>query len=150
MWQFRKACRARKRLKLKKEFLKIANMRSSRRNQHKVCTLNNPIKILNTNKCNMQRINTSEKRFSFVCGDIELNPGPVNISSMSVLTTRLARIGRKPVNIIGGGNCFRPRLHDSGMKLCRLKTITFSTIHTVPVELYLLQLLFISLLKFTR
>ena len=54
----------------------------------------------------MQRINTSEKRFLFVCGDIELNPGPVNISSMSVLTTRLARIGRKPVNIIGDGNCF--------------------------------------------
>ena len=45
---------------------------------------------------------------------------------------------------------FRPRLHDTGMKLCRLKTITFSTIHTVPVELYLLQLLFISLLKFAR
>ena len=75
MWQFRKACHARKMLKLKKEFLKIANVRSSR-NQHKVCTLNNPIKILNTNKCNMQGINTSEKRFLFVCGDIELNPGP--------------------------------------------------------------------------
>ena len=106
MWQCRKAHRARKMLKLKKEFLKIANVRSSRRNQHKVFTLNNPIKILNTNKCNMQRINTSEKRFLFVCGDIELNPGPVNISSMSVLTTRLACIGRKPVNIIGDGNCF--------------------------------------------
>ena len=106
MWQFRKARRARKMLKLKKEFLKIANVRSSRGNQYKVCTLNNPIKILNTNKCNMQRINTSEKRFLFVCGDIELNAGPVNISGMSVLTTRLARIGRKPVNIIGDGNCF--------------------------------------------
>ena len=106
MWQFRKARRARKMPKLKKEFLKIANVRCSRRNQHKVCTLNNPIKILNTNKCNMQRINTSEKRFLFVCGDTELNPGPVNISSMSVLTTRLARIGRRPVNIIGDGNCF--------------------------------------------
>ena len=56
----------------------------------------------------MQRINTSDKRFLFVCGDIELNPGAVNISSMSVLTTRLARIGRKPVNIIGDGNCFFP------------------------------------------
>ena len=33
---------------------------------------------------------------------------------------------------------------------CRLKIITFSTVHTVPVELYLLQLLFISLLKFAR
>ena len=54
----------------------------------------------------MQRMKTSEKRILFVCGDIELNPGPINISSMSVLTTRLARIGRKPVNIIGDGNCF--------------------------------------------
>ena len=44
----------------------------------------------------------------------------------------------------------RPRSHDTGMKLCWLKIITFSTIHTVPVELYLLQLLFISLLKFAR
>ena len=42
------------------------------------------------------------------------------------------------------------RSHDTGMKLCRLKIITFSTIHTAPVELYLLQLLFISLLKFAR
>ena len=54
----------------------------------------------------MQRINTSEKCFLFVCGDIELNPGPVNISSMSMLTTKLAHIGQKPVNIIGDGNCF--------------------------------------------
>ena len=54
----------------------------------------------------MPRIKTSEKRFLFVGGDIELNPGPVNISSMSALNTRLARIGQKPVNIIGGGNCF--------------------------------------------
>ena len=46
--------------------------------------------------------------------------------------------------------CLRPRLHDTGMKLRRLKIITFSTIHTVPVELYLLQLFFISLLKFAR
>ena len=44
----------------------------------------------------------------FVCGDIELNPGPViiNTSGMSVLTTRLARIGRKPVNIVGDDNCY--------------------------------------------
>ena len=68
-------------------------------------TLNNT-KIQNTNKCNIERIKASDKRFLFVCGDIELNPAPVNISSMSVLTTRLARIGRKPVNTIGDGNCF--------------------------------------------
>ena len=68
-------------------------------------TLNNS-KIPNTNKCNMRRIKSSDKCFLFVCGDIEFNPGPVNISSMSVLTTRLARIGRKPVNVIGDGNCF--------------------------------------------
>ncbi len=54
----------------------------------------------------MQRIKTSYKCLLFVCGDIELNPGPVNTSDMSVLTTRLARIGRKPVNIVGDGNCF--------------------------------------------
>ena len=51
-------------------------------------------KIKNMNKCNMQRIKTSDKRFLFVCGDIELNPGQVNIPSMSVSTTRLARIGQ--------------------------------------------------------
>ena len=68
-------------------------------------TLNNS-KIQSTNKCNMQRIKTSDKRFLFVCGDIELNPGPVSISSMSVLTTRLARVGRKLVNTIDDGNCF--------------------------------------------
>ena len=39
----------------------------------------------------MQRIKTSDTLFLFVCGDIELNPGPVNTSNMSVLTTRLAR-----------------------------------------------------------
>ena len=54
----------------------------------------------------MQRIKTSDKCLLFVCGDTELNPGPVNTSDMSVLTTRLARIGRKPVNIVGDGNCF--------------------------------------------
>ena len=54
----------------------------------------------------MQQIKTSDKLFLFVCGDIELNPGPVNTSNMSVLTTRLARIGRRPVNIVGDGNCF--------------------------------------------
>jgi hypothetical protein len=54
----------------------------------------------------MQRIKTSHKCLLFVCGDIELNPGPVNTSDMSVLTTRLARIGRRPVNIVGDGNCF--------------------------------------------
>ena len=100
-WQFRRVCHGRKMLKLKNEIPKISNVRS-RRNQDKLCTLNNPIKIQNTNKCNMQRIKTSEKCILFVCGDIELNLGPVNISSMSVLTTRL---GQKPVNI-GDGNCF--------------------------------------------
>ena len=60
----------------------------------------------------MQRIKTSDKNFLFVSGDVELNPGPVNISNMSVLTTRLARIGREPVNIVGDGNClFRSVSH---------------------------------------
>ena len=65
-----------------------------------LCT-SNKTKIQNTSKCNIERIKASDKRFLFVCGDIELNPGPVNIPSMSVLTTRLAHIGRKPVNTIG-------------------------------------------------
>ena len=51
----------------------------------------------------MQRLKTCDKSFLFVCGDIELNPGP---SNMSVLTQRLARIGRQPVSIVGDGNCF--------------------------------------------
>ena len=93
MWKFRKPCRARKLQKfIKKETLKTANLRARRTKQHKLCTLNNP-KIQNTNKCNIQRVETANKRFLFVCGDIELNPGPVNISHMSILTTRLARIG---------------------------------------------------------
>ena len=102
MWQFCKLCRASKMQKyIKGKNQKIANMRSGRT----LRTLNNT-KIQNTSKCNIERIKASDKRFLFVCGDIELNPGPVNISSMSVLTTRLARIGRKPVNTIGDGNCF--------------------------------------------
>ena len=102
MWQFCKLCRASKMQKyIKGKNLKIANMRSGRT----LRTLNNT-KIQNTSKCNIERIKTSDKRFLFVCGDIQLNPGPVNISSMSVLTTRLTRIGRKPVNTIGDGNCF--------------------------------------------
>ena len=54
----------------------------------------------------MQRLKTANKCFLFVCGDIELNPGPVNISCMSILTTRLPSIGREPLNIVGDGNCF--------------------------------------------
>ena len=107
MWQFRKPCRTRRMSKLiKKDNLKIANMCYSRTKQHKFCTLNNP-KILSTNKCNIQRIKTSNKRFLFTCGDVELNTGPVNISNiLAVLTRRLASIGRKPVNTVGDGNCF--------------------------------------------
>ena len=70
------------------------------------------VKVVGSSKCNMQRIKTSDRNFLFVSGDVELNPGPVNISNMSVLTTRLARIGRKPVNIVGDGNClFRSVSH---------------------------------------
>ena len=59
-----------------------------------LCTLSNP-KIPNINKCNMQRIRTYEKHFLFVCGDIEFNPGPVNISGMSVLTTSFSSLRSK-------------------------------------------------------
>ncbi len=103
MWRF-----PQKPTKLKqclKRSLKITNKHTSRTRKHKLFKLNNA-KIVNTNKCNVQRIKTSDKCLLFVCGDIELNPGPVNTSDMSVLTTRLARIGRKPVNIVGDGNWF--------------------------------------------
>ena len=70
MWQFGKPCRPRRMPKLiKKENLKNANMCYSRTKQHKFCTLNNP-KIPSTNKCNIQRIKTSNKRFLFMCGDV--------------------------------------------------------------------------------
>ena len=103
MWQFCKLCRASKMQKfIKRKNLKLANMRSGRT----LRTLNNT-KIQNTSKWNIERIKASDKRFLFVYGNIELNPGPVNILSMSVLTTRLACIGRKPVNnTIGDGNYF--------------------------------------------
>ncbi len=107
MWQFRKSTSTKfhARNDCLKRSLKISNKRTSRTRKHKLFKLNNA-KIVNTNKCNVQRIKTCEKSLLFVCGDIELNPGPVNTSDMSVLTTRLARIGRKPVNIVGDGNCF--------------------------------------------
>ena len=79
----------------------MINKHTSRTKKHKLLRLNN-VKI-ETNKCNMQRLKTCDKSFLFVCGDIELNPGP---SNMSVLTQRLARIGRQPVSIVGDGNCF--------------------------------------------
>ncbi len=64
-------------------------------------------KILSTatSKCDKQRLKTSARCSLLVCGDIELNPGPVS-NPMSVLTIRLARLGLKPVNIVGDGNCF--------------------------------------------
>ena len=66
----------------------------------------NVTKITSNDKCDIQRFNTSVKYSLFICGDIELNmPGP-EYNSMSLLTTRLARIGRRPVNIVGDGNCF--------------------------------------------
>ena len=104
MWQFRKPTKFAKK-ESQKRSLKITNKHTSRTRKHKLFKLNNA-KIVNTNKCNVQRVKTSDKCLLFVCGDIELNPGPVNTSDMSVLTTRLARIGRKPVSIVGDGNCF--------------------------------------------
>ena len=57
-------------------------------------------------KCIIQRLETSYKYSLFLCGDKELNPGPVMNTSMSVLTARLARLGLMPINITGDGNCF--------------------------------------------
>ena len=44
--------------------------------------------------------------FLFLRGDIELNPGPLVNTPQSVLTSKLATIGLKPINIVGDGNCF--------------------------------------------
>ena len=56
-------------------------------------------------KCKIPRLNASDKYCLFICGDIELNPGPP-CNPLSILTTRLARMGLAPVNIVGDGNCF--------------------------------------------
>ena len=74
--------------------------------KHKLLKLGRT-KILSTatSKCDKQRLKTSARCSLLVCGDIELNPGPLS-NHMSVLTIRLARLGLKPVNIAGDGNCF--------------------------------------------
>ena len=93
MWRFRKPCSAKKMQNLAKK-TQITNKRTSRTRKHKLFKLN-IVKILNSNKCNMQRIKTTEKRFLLLlCGDIELNPGPINALNrcMSILTARLAHL----------------------------------------------------------
>jgi hypothetical protein len=89
MWQFRKPTITKfaKNVYLKRG-LKITNKHTTRTRKHKLFKLNKT-----ESKCNVQRIKTCGKLLLFVCGDIELNPGPVNTSAMSMLTTRLARIG---------------------------------------------------------
>jgi hypothetical protein len=82
----------------------------SSRKMHKVVNKTELInlkrtKMLNSNKCDIERLNTSDKYSLFICGDIELNPGPI-YNPISILTDRLARIGLKPVNTVGDGNCF--------------------------------------------
>ena len=41
------------------------------------CLSQMPLKVVSTSKCNIQRIRTLDRYFLLVCGDIELNPGPV-------------------------------------------------------------------------
>ncbi len=74
--------------------------------KHKLLKLSRT-KILSTatSKCDKQRVKTSARCSLLVCGDIELNPRPVS-NPMSVLTIRLARLGLKPVYIVGNRNCF--------------------------------------------
>ena len=48
--------------------------------------------ILPRVKCDIQRLLTSQIYSLFVCGDVELNPGPT--TPVSVLTSRLADTGR--------------------------------------------------------
>ena len=64
----------------------------------------NCVVILLCMKCDMQRLLTSQIYSFFNCGDVELNPGPT--IPLWVLTSRLAEIGRQPVNIQGDGDCF--------------------------------------------
>ena len=125
MWKFRKPFHAKitKRIRrvvhkqLSMSMLNLASLKNctkrARTRKHKLFKSNSvKLKVFDTSKCNMQRIKTSDRNFLFVSGDVELNPGPVNISNMPVLTTRLARIGREPVNIVGDGNClFRSVSH---------------------------------------
>ena len=59
--------------------------------------------LLLSKTCN-QRLATFDGLKLIVCGDIEMNPGPVD--SLSLLISRLARIGLSPVNVMGDGNCF--------------------------------------------
>jgi hypothetical protein len=128
MWKFRKPFHAKttksKRIRrvvhkqLSMSMLNLASLKNSRKRartrKHKLFK-SNSVKLQvvgTTSKCNMQKIKTSDRNFLIMSGDVELNPGPVNISNMSVLTTRLARIGREPVNIVGDGNClFRSVSH---------------------------------------
>ncbi len=59
MWQFRKPTKfARK--ESQKRSLRVTNKHTSRTRKHKLFKLNNA-KIVNTNKCNVQRIKTSDK-----------------------------------------------------------------------------------------
>ena len=51
----------------------------------------NRTKILNTSKGNICRRKIFYQCSVFICGDIELNPGPAN--PMSLLSARLAQIG---------------------------------------------------------
>ena len=132
MWKFRKPFHAKSTIKSKTKRRRVvvhkqlsmsmhnlASLKNStkrvRTRKHKLFTSNSvkrKVVGINCSKCNMQRIKTSDRNCLIVSGDVELNPGPVNTSNMSVLTTRLARIGREPVNIVGDGNClFRSVSH---------------------------------------
>ena len=77
MWRSRKPTKFAKKECLKRN-LKVTNKHTSRTRKHKLFKLNNAIKIVHINKCNVQRIKTCYKCLLFVCGDVELNPGPVN------------------------------------------------------------------------
>ena len=82
MWKFKKSRRTKSMQKfIKKESLEIFNLCTSETKQHKLRRPNNR-KIENTFKCNMQRMMTGNKCYLFVGGDIQVNPGPVNIRNM--------------------------------------------------------------------
>ena len=86
----------------------IKSKKMHRAHKHVKLSKLNRRKVLSTSKsskCDIQRLTSCDKYSLFVCGDVELNPGPVN-NLISILTTRLAPIELQPVNIVGDGNCF--------------------------------------------
>ena len=46
------------------------------------------------------------ERRLLLCGDVELNPGPLPIENSQLLLSRLNQLGLRPLDVGGEGNCF--------------------------------------------